>query len=660
MTSHKLSAFVREHRIFGSILIMAALHGLLYVFLIPPWQHYDEPNHFEKVWLSAHLDHLPNEADYSPKLSRQVLKSMIRRHFYSEQNTPDIGPQSGKLTIPGYSQLSEPPLYYLIASLPLHLIPNRGVDAQLYAARLASLGFFMLTMLIGYGVACELSPKGHPLRWMLPLSLALLPSFVDLMTMVNNDVAAIFASSAFLYLSLRLIRRGFSLIDFLALCLVSGLVILSKITAITVFVTLPFTLLFSTFRNKNRPIAWGASVLILVAALVLIVRWDDAFAWYRNTSQPGPTRVRSEQAPWGDFAFSLDTAAVATPKGFPLIYQNMPVSKTKTLEQKAVTFGYWVWAEQEVTVNAPLTLRVQGGSFFDTVDITRTPKFHALTTTIPVGTNRLWVDFNPHSGQIENHLYYDGLALVEGEFPVDQPPVFDNPRAETGAWGGRSFVNLLINPSAEIAGPRASPLIDDLGARFLPDSTRPSLVLASLVDPNGTVNLYPPTARHLFQTFWARFGWGNVGLIGGNTVYVALYILSLLLLLFSLVRAVRLRKCSPWDVIFVFGLITVLSTLMALTRAVLYLAGPGFYIATARYFYPVVIPWMLLFSVGWLEMEYWLSKLIFRPGQAHRIAQPENISLQASSFPPAHFSWFLAFFSGLSILALVSIIHFFY
>ena len=49
----------RELSRLGLILLLALFHGLIYVFLIPPWQHYDEPNHFEVVWLTRHLDHLP-------------------------------------------------------------------------------------------------------------------------------------------------------------------------------------------------------------------------------------------------------------------------------------------------------------------------------------------------------------------------------------------------------------------------------------------------------------------------------------------------------------------------------------------------------------------------------------------------------------------------
>jgi len=33
------------------ILVLALANGLLYLVLVPPWQHYDEPTHFEYAWL---------------------------------------------------------------------------------------------------------------------------------------------------------------------------------------------------------------------------------------------------------------------------------------------------------------------------------------------------------------------------------------------------------------------------------------------------------------------------------------------------------------------------------------------------------------------------------------------------------------------------------
>ncbi len=66
------------------ILILAILQGLLFLFLMPPWQHYDEPGNFEYVWLVANLDHWPKPGEYNNEMRREVLASMIEHDFYSD------------------------------------------------------------------------------------------------------------------------------------------------------------------------------------------------------------------------------------------------------------------------------------------------------------------------------------------------------------------------------------------------------------------------------------------------------------------------------------------------------------------------------------------------------------------------------------------------
>lgn len=69
------------------ILALALVHGLLYVFLVPPWQHYDEPAHFEYVWLKGHGKELTWEGDQG--FRKTVLRSMIANDFYRGSQPPN-------------------------------------------------------------------------------------------------------------------------------------------------------------------------------------------------------------------------------------------------------------------------------------------------------------------------------------------------------------------------------------------------------------------------------------------------------------------------------------------------------------------------------------------------------------------------------------------
>ena len=44
---------LRAYALFGWLIPLALCHGLLYMLILPPWQHYDEPPHFEYAWLIA-------------------------------------------------------------------------------------------------------------------------------------------------------------------------------------------------------------------------------------------------------------------------------------------------------------------------------------------------------------------------------------------------------------------------------------------------------------------------------------------------------------------------------------------------------------------------------------------------------------------------------
>ena len=99
------------------VVIVALIHGLVYVYLIPPWQHYDEPNHFEYVWAMANGERDPSLVDGYADFSQQVIDSMIANGFYGGMGDQRVfSPPDDRTKVPGLSQSDEPPLYYLIES----------------------------------------------------------------------------------------------------------------------------------------------------------------------------------------------------------------------------------------------------------------------------------------------------------------------------------------------------------------------------------------------------------------------------------------------------------------------------------------------------------------------------------------------------------------
>ncbi len=649
----------QDRLMLGLALVIALLHGVIYTFLMPPWQHYDEPNHFEYVWMAANLDRPPAPEDYDPKLSRQVLKSMLAHGFFDRMSAkPVIGPTDEKVKLPGYSQLSEPPLYYWLASVPVRLIPNQGVVAQLYAARLVSIFFLLVTVLAGWGAACELVQPGHPLRWMLPLTIAMLPAFVDLMSAVNNDGLAVAVASVFLWLCVRLLRRGFNWLEFAGLSLLGVLTYFVKNTAMVVLVAYPVTLLFCLLRGRWRKVAWAVLAVSLVAGIAYCLRWDDPMAWYRDTAQSAPTRQKSDKAVAGSYVFALDTSAPVTPRGSPPVFQNLPLKVGKELAGKWVTFGYWAWSDQGMRVRSPI-LKTSAKQTSENITLTQEPAFYAFQVLLPPETDRIWVYLAPEAPETSSvQIYYDGLVLAEGRRPVSETPQFYLADGSRGQWGGQPFQNFLRNGSAEQAGPRVSARIDSLAARFLPDNSRPSLLLASLVDAQGSQDLYPATVAHIFRTFWAMFGWGHVPLLN-EQVYQGLFFITLIALAGALLGAIWVGKRLPWEVIFTMALVVILSFLLALTRGGAYLAYPNFYFATARHIYPLVIPVVLLFCCGWLEIFHLLNIA------GHKLVHHQSVSWQPGIQLPVNaglrlqFSLYVLCFFALDCYSAISIAQFY-
>ena len=192
------------------MLLLALGMGFIFIFLVPPWGHYDEPTQFEYTWLIANRPGLPDIGEYDQSMRREIAASMIEHDFFR-----DLGFQSNLLSATeeiwiGISQIGSKPLYYWAAALPLRLIQATDVTFQLTVVRLVSLLFYLVTVAAAYGLAVELTPAKHPLRWLLPLSILLLPSFVDIMTAVNDDVGATALFSLFLWAGVRLINRGFN------------------------------------------------------------------------------------------------------------------------------------------------------------------------------------------------------------------------------------------------------------------------------------------------------------------------------------------------------------------------------------------------------------------------------------------------------------------
>ena len=245
------------------LLPLVCLHGLIYLALVPPWQHYDEPAHFEYARLIAERGEVTAAGVFDPAMRWQIVASMGRFRFWGDA-TPLFSATADPPLI-GYDQHVHPPLYYLLIALPIRLTLSQPVEIQLFAARLVSVFLYTLSVAAVWRLSVVIAPDMPRTHMAMPLLYALVPPFAAIMTAVNNDVLVNFTGATLLLGCALLIRSGLSL-PALSLTLLSVLVgVFAKRTALPFLPPLVLALFWAVARRPLRLRRW-----LLIAGVVLL------------------------------------------------------------------------------------------------------------------------------------------------------------------------------------------------------------------------------------------------------------------------------------------------------------------------------------------------------------------------------------------------------
>ncbi len=231
------------------VVVFAIALGIrgVWAVVVPPWQAPDEPTHY---LYTAHIidqdeiPHPPNADDiYTtevatswnltlagklsaaggaptyelPYLPIQYDYPAARAYQGSEQDRHSAGPLT-----------AYPPLYYLYSALPYAVAKGGSVLSRLFAMRYGSVLLGALSCLFGYLMAFELRRER---RWGLAvgLGMALMPMYVFITSVANNDAALGLLATALIWLIVRTaqraeLARGYTL----AIGVTSGLALLTK------------------------------------------------------------------------------------------------------------------------------------------------------------------------------------------------------------------------------------------------------------------------------------------------------------------------------------------------------------------------------------------------------------------------------------------------
>jgi hypothetical protein len=490
------------------LVTVALLRGLLYLAVVPPWQHYDEPTHFEYVRLIAERGRLPQPGDSDLQMRRAIAASMQAAGFWKLINgqPPDLA--SDVAPNIGFSELEHPPLYYTILAVLQWLLKPGSVEAQLYLARLGSVLLYPVVVVAAYGLAAEVFPRRKGLSLAVAGLVAFLPPLADLMSSVNNDAGAAAVSSLLLWSSVRLMQRGLSPMRAGVTLSLAAACFVTKNTAGSMAVVVLLALGLALLPRPWRRWLWATLALLTAILLPVAFTWTGHAAHWVNDDQSAAPNRQQIASPVGSSVFVLSRDGKDHPSA---LFQELEITAGQRLRGHAVTFGIWLKAADERGGAVAIRLYDESSWYWHNVQVSPTWQFYSLNATIAPEAPTVSASIGfPREGWAQS-VYADGIVLVDRAVLSREPPGFDTPQAETGTWGGQPFDNLLRNGSAERSWPALRPRLSQMRLFETPTSW----IVASLLDWSRTAWVYRPDVTNMVMSFWGWFGWGTPALPAG-------------------------------------------------------------------------------------------------------------------------------------------------
>ena len=593
----KISNTLKKHYVWV-IMTVGLIHGLIYIFIIPPWQHYDEPGHFEYTWIIANNDEFPQKGDFDNQIRSEILESLKRNNFFEHQNMKE-SLNNVEMMDPvwiGITQVGDPPLYYLLNSLPLRLIDYQSVEIQLFSTRFISLSLYLSILITAIYFAKEIFSPGHPGRILFPLSLCLIPSFADHMTALNNDVAAVLVNSLIILSGVRILKQGINLKDSLLLIFLGGLVYFVK-ASIWFSVFLIIFVFIASLGKKIQRIIIVVSVFVFIISFAVIFQFGDAAFWYKNSKQFTPTSVSF------DDRNVLNLSNNQNNRNSSLI-QIIPPNNYDALAGKVVTFGGKVWGTKDIQfspfsiialTNANETNYIHG----EEIVISSSSQLSANQVQLPEKINLLYLVLR-NTGDEE--VFFQDPFLVLGNNTINLEPDNIGSNITDEEWNSIDYHNFIRNASASRKWINFRPGFVDIMERIDPRLSDASNKMIYSLDLEGTFWYLKASAARVFRTFWALFGWGNIYLDGSKPYRLLLFFTFLSMAISLYVYLTKKTKKN-------YRLVSWLSLFVVFSAGFAWFTGISMnslflnaYLPVARFIYPAIFPILLVVVYGWANI----------------------------------------------------------
>jgi len=588
-------SIISSKRLNYSFLIIGALHGLIYVFLMPPWQHYDEPGHFEYVWMIANSSTISERGTYSNVVRLKILESMKEHNFFNSPPLQEVAKYADQIDPVwiGVPQVGDPPLYYWIVALPVRLLLNQPIEIQLYAGRLVSLLLWLGVLFISWLFAKEVSPINHSFRWMLPNSLALLPAFAEHSTALNNDIAATFIYSLIIFFGTRLIKNGVSFGNITILILLMIASYFTKASVWLAVLVVPLAIFIALLRNRRGGIVIGLLALVAIGGTFTLFEFKDVALWFRDTTQLQPTKAETK---FGTALHIIDN----DPTRSNSVMQDILPPSHDSLFGNTVTVGVWMWSEENIVAYPPsiLVINDQYQREFlrpELVSVGTNPALNTIVYRIPQTYKHLYVILEPfinHDGV--GIMYYQNPFIVQGNCSGDII-VANN----LVSCSGMQHSNLIRNSDAQEIWPKfRSNIINIMNKVDYRIGEAASAVIYSL-DTRATFWYTKRSTVNIFRSFWGKFGWGHIQWVGQKPYILPLVftIIGAVLGVYAFLRYVPGNKTLLWIWFSVAIFCNYFYCWFTGISMQSFFLAPNY--PDVRYMYPSVIILMGILASGW-------------------------------------------------------------
>lgn len=218
-------------RVLALVWIAFTARGLFYCVQAPMWEGYDEWAHFAYIQHLVDEGRLPTRGDKISNEIRASLSLVPLPYGLRDLNVPhvshddfwrlsreertarkqqldavpiNISPQAGN-SVTLY-EAQQPPLYYMLLSLPYQAVRHLTLPARVLLLRILSMLIASLVIPLGYATACRVI--GRHAALMVPILIALMPAFLIDVCRIGNDCLAMIFVSGLIQVALLLIRRA--------------------------------------------------------------------------------------------------------------------------------------------------------------------------------------------------------------------------------------------------------------------------------------------------------------------------------------------------------------------------------------------------------------------------------------------------------------------